>query len=196
MPETATRLPRARTLPTPDRSPAWAQVLRTFYAQSFDTTSEDSFVDSVEAFCALSPDEQAFHQAHLAYRQVQALDDIYGCLRRIESALPALDPKALSALRHLPGIRKALVVIAKGQEEMLELLESGAGGGGNVREDDEGDVDDHSEDDEDEREHDEDGTELAYAAVPDEIEEEDHGTGGAHITEALPAGASRHMEAP
>jgi hypothetical protein len=150
----------------------------------------------VEAFCALSPDEQAFHKANLAYGQVQALDDIQGCLRRIEAGPPSLDSKALGALRHLPGIRKALVVIAKGQEEMLELLESGAGGGGNVREDDEGDVDDHSEDDEDEREHDEDGTELAYAAVPDEIEEEDHGTGGAHITEALPAGASRHMEAP
>ena len=48
MPETATRLPRARTLTTPE----WAQVLRTFYAKSFDTASEDSFVESVEAFCA------------------------------------------------------------------------------------------------------------------------------------------------
>jgi hypothetical protein len=178
MPETATRLPRARTLPTPDRSPAWAQVLRTFYAQSFDTTSEDSFVDSVEAFCALSPDEQAFHQAHLAYRQVQALDDIYGCLRRIESALPALDPKALSALRHLPGIRKALVVIAKGQEEMLDLLESGAGAGGDRTQGNE-QPDDDDDDDED--------SELADAVSADVIEEEDHGTGDALIPEVLPA---------
>ncbi len=174
MSETATRLPRARTLTTPE----WAQVLRTFYAKSFDTATEESFVESVEAFCALSPDEQAFHQSHLAYRQVQALDDIYGCLRRIESALPALDPKALGALSHLPGIRKALVVIAKGQEEMLELLESGAGaaGGGSVRGD---------EDDEDE---DEDDTDLADAADPTEIEEEDHGNGAALIPEVLPAG--------
>jgi len=173
MSETATRLPRARTLTTPE----WAQVLRTFYAKSFDTASEDSFVESVEAFCALSPDEQAFHQSHLAYRQVQALDDIYGCLRRIESALPALDPKALGALRHLPGIRKALVVIAKGQEEMLELLESGAGGGGAAR-------------DEDDEDQDEDNSDLADAADPNEIEEEDHGNGDgvALIPEVLPAG--------
>ena len=183
MPETATRLPRARTLTAPE----WAQVLRTFYAKSFDTASEDSFVESVEAFCALSPDEQAFHQAHLAYRQVQALDDIYGCLRRIEAGLPALDSKALGALRHLPGIRKALVVIAKGQEEMLDLLESGAAGGG-------GDAvrgDDDPEDDED--------SELADAVDADEIvEEEDHGTGDsdALVPEVLPASASRSPGAP
>ena len=175
MPETATRLPRARTLTTPE----WAQVLRTFYAKSFDTASEDSFVESVEAFCALSPDEQAFHQAHLAYRQVQALDDIYGCLRRIEAGLPALDAKSLGALRHLPGIRKALVVIAKGQEEMLDLLESGAGPGGDATR---GDRDEDRDDDED--------GELADAVDADEIvEEEDHGVngGGALVPEVLPA---------
>ena len=180
MPETATRLPRARTLTTPE----WAQVLRTFYAKSFDTASEDSFVESVEAFCALSPDEQAFHQAHLAYRQVQALDDIYGCLRRIEAGLPALDSKALGALRHLPGIRKALVVIAKGQEEMLDLLESGAAGGGDATRGD-------RDDDED--------SELADAVDADEIvEEEDHGTGGngAPVPEVLPAGAGRTVDVP
>ena len=181
MPETATRLPRARTLTTPE----WAQVLRTFYAKSFDTASEDSFVESVEAFCALSPDEQAFHQAHLAYRQVQALDDIYGCLRRIEAGLPALDSKALGALRHLPGIRKALVVIAKGQEEMLDLLESGAAGGGGdtVRGDDDPDDDEDSE--------------LADAVDADEVvEEEDHGTGegDALVPEVLPVGTSGSPE--
>ena len=175
MPETATRLPRARTLSAPDRSPAWAHVLRTFYAQSFDTTSEDSFVDSVEAFCALSPDEQAFHQAHLAYRQVQALDDVYGCLRRIEAGLPALDAKALGDLRHLPGIRKALVVIAKGQEEMLDLMESGPNGGDRVN------GDEHPDDDDED-------SELADAVDADEVvEEEDHGTGDALIPEVLPA---------
>jgi hypothetical protein len=183
MPETATRLPRARTVTTPE----WAQVLRTFYAKSFDTASEDSFVESVEAFCALSPDEQAFHQAHLAYRQVQALDDIYGSLRRIEAGLPGLDPKALGALRHLPGIRKALVVIAKGQEEMLDLLESGAGAGG-------GDALRGDDDDGEERDDDEDSA-LAEAVDADEIEEEDHGTsGGALVPEVLPAGASRTTE--
>jgi hypothetical protein len=178
MPETATRLPRARTVTTPE----WAQVLRTFYAKSFDTASEDSFVESVEAFCALSPDEQAFHQAHLAYRQVQALDDIYGCLRRIEAGLPGLDPKALGALRHLPGIRKALVVIAKGQEEMLDLLESGAGAGGDRTQGDEEPEDDDDDDDED--------SELADAVDGDEVEEEDHGTGdgAALVPEVLPAG--------
>ena len=175
MPETATRLPRARTLTTPE----WAQVLRTFYAKSFDTASEDSFVESVEAFCALSPDEQAFHQAHLAYRQVQALDDIYGCLRRIEAGLPALDSKALGALRHLPGIRKALVVIAKGQEEMLDLLESGAGPGSDAAVKGDGDDDEDSE--------------LADAVDAEIVEEEDHGNGDgvALIPEVLPAGARR-----
>ncbi len=174
MPETATRLPRARTLTTPE----WAQVLRSFYAKSFDTSSEDSFVESVEAFCALSPDEQAFHQTHLAYRQVQALDDIYGCLRRIEAGLPSLDPKALGALRHLPGIRKALVIIAKGQEEMLDLLESGAGG------------DRTQGDEEPEDEDDDEDSELADAVDADEVEEEDHGTGDgpALVPEVLPAG--------
>ena len=174
MPETATRLPRARTLTTPE----WAQVLRTFYAKSFDTASDDSFVESVEAFCALSPDEQAFHQAHLAYRQIQALDDIYGCLRRIEAGLPRLDAKALGALRHLPDIRRALVVIAKGQQEMVDILESGGAGGDAVK----GDDDDDSDNDED--------SDLADAVDADEIEEEDHGTGDgrALVPEVLPAG--------
>ncbi|MDP2314869.1 MAG: hypothetical protein Q8P41_18350 [Pseudomonadota bacterium] len=180
MPETATRLPRARTLITPE----WAQVLRTFYAKSFDTASEDRLVESVEAFCALSPDEQAFHQAHLAYRQVQALDDIYGCLRRIEAGLPSLDPKSLGALRHLPGIRKALVVIAKGQEEMLDLLESGGGAGGDRTEGEEepGDNGDGDGDGGD--------SELADAVDADEVEEEDHGSGddAALVPEVLPAG--------
>jgi hypothetical protein len=189
MSETATRPPRARTLTTPE----WAQVLRTFYAKSFDTATEDSFVESVDAFCALSPDEQAFHQSHLAYRQVQALDDIYGCLRRIESALPALDPKALGALRHLPGIRKALVVIAKGQEEMLELLESGAAGGGRSGGDDDDDDDDRDGDDDEDA-----GSELADAVGLDGVEEEDHGNGAvaALIPEVLPAGAPRPSQEP
>lgn len=183
MPETATRLPRARKEITPE----WAQVLRTFYAKSFDTGSEESFIESVEAFVSLSPDEQAFHQAHLTYRQVQALGDVHACLRRIEAGLPALDPKALAALRHLPGIRKALVVIAKGQEEMLEALEAGAGRGGGDEEGDEGD------DDEDDGGDDDEDSELADAVDADEIEEEDHGVGAVEVLtpEVLPAGARR-----
>ena len=108
------------------------------------------------------------------------LDDIYGCLRRIEAGLPALDSKALGALRHLPGIRKALVVIAKGQEEMLDLLESGAGPGSDAAVKGDGDDDEDSE--------------LADAVDADEvIEEEDHGTGDgvALIPEVLAAGARR-----
>lgn len=182
MPETAVRLPRART----HTSPEWAQVLRTYYAKSFDTASEDSFVDSVEAFCSLSPDEQAFHQAHLAFRQVQALGDIYGCLRRIEAGLPALDTGALGALRHLPGIRKALVVIAKGQEELLDVLESGGGAGGSA-----GDESDDAEDDE---------SELAEAIDGDDLEEdEEHfpdDDARAIDPEVLPVGASRPVELP
>lgn len=182
-----TRLPRPRVQSSP---PEWAQVLRTFYSTSFDTSSPESFVESVEAFCALEPDEQAFHQAHLAYRQVQALDDIYGCLRRIEAGLPTLDSKALGALRNLPVMRKALVVIARGQRELLEALESGVLVGGGA--------DSVSGDEEDEDQDDEQDSDLADAVDADEMEEEDHGMGSteALIPEVLAAGTARPVEFP
>lgn len=190
MSETATRLPRART---PQKKPVWADVLDTFYAHSFDASSSETLTDCADAFAELSDTDRAFHQAHLTYRQIQALGDIHGCLRRIEAGLPALDPKALGALRHLPGIRKALVVIAKGQEEMLDLLESGAGGGGQVRGDDD---DEPGDDDDGSGEDDDDESDLADAVDADEIEEEDHGSGvsNALVPEVLPAGARRAVE--
>ena len=188
MPETnATRLPRIRT----DKKPEWADVIDKFYADSFDAGTKEALLESAEAFAEMEPEEQAFHQAHLTFRQVQALADIHATLKSIERGLGALDPKAVAALKHLPGVRKALVVIAKGQEEMLELLESGAAGGrsgGDDEDEDDGDGDD----DEDA------GSELADAVDLDGVEEEDHGNGAvaALIPEVLPAGATRPSQEP
>jgi hypothetical protein len=180
MPEHATRLPRIRT----DKKPEWADVIDKFYADSFDARTKEALLESAEAFAEMAPEEQAFHQAHLAFRQVQALADIHATLKGIEAGVGRMDPAAIAALRHLPGVRKALVHIAKGQEEMLDLLESGAARGGGVEGDDEEDEEDDG---------DEEDSELADAADADEIEEEDHGVGGVEVVvpEVLPAGTRR-----
>lgn len=185
MPETATRLPRIR----PDKKPEWADVIYKFYADSFDAHTKEALLESAEAFADMAPEEQAFHQAHLTFRQVQALADIHATLKGIERGLAGLDPKALGALRHLPGVKKALVVIARGQQEMLELLESGAAGGGIAGEDREEPDDEGEEDDDDDED-----SELADAMEADEVEEEDHGSGDALVPEVLPAGARRAGE--
>ena len=137
----------------------------------------------------MEPEEQAFHQAHLAFHQVQALANLYATLQGIERGLAALDPKSLAALKHLPGVRKALVVIARGQQEMLDLMESGPAAGGVAGDDDDGDEpaeDDDADGDE--------PSELADAADYDDAEEEDHGHGDEPdvvVPEVLPAGARR-----
>ena len=106
-----------------------------------------------------------------------------GWLLRAENDTPVktgtlADDVAASAIESLPGIRKALVVIAKGQEEMLDLMESGPNGSAAVQGDRE--ADDEPDDDED--------SELADAVDADEVvEEEDHGTGAALIPDVLPA---------
>lgn len=191
MPETATRLPRIR----PDKKPEWADVIDKFYADSFDARTKDALLESAEAFADMAPEEQAFHQAHLTFRQVQALADIHATLKGIERGLAGLDPKALGALRHLPGVKKALVVIARGQQEMLDLLESGAASGGVAGEDrdEDDDADDDDNDDGGEEEDDDEDSELADAVDADEVEEEDHGNGDSVtvVPEVLPAGARR-----
>jgi hypothetical protein len=189
MPET-TRLPRIRPEKKPPVRPEWAAVIEKFYADSFDARSQDALLESAEAFADMEPEEQAFHQAHLAFRQVQALADIHATLQGIERGLAALDPKALAALKHLPGVRKALVVIARGQQEMLDIMESGPAGGGVVGdEDDEGDEGAHDE----AADEDDEPSELADAADYDDAEEEDHGNGDVEVVvpEVIPAGARR-----
>ena len=193
MSETASRLPR-RT----DKKPEWADVIGRFYANSFDATTRAALLDSAEAWASMDPDEQSFHAAHLAFRQVQALGDIHDTLKGIERGLATLDPKALAALKHLPGVKRALVVIARGQQEMLEVLEAnGAGTGISGEDDDDGDgdkddADDDDADGEDSDGDDDDDSELADAVDADEIEEEDHGNGDAPIVpEVIPAGARR-----
>lgn len=169
----------------PESGPVWARATAAFCKESFDVRSREDFVDALEAFADLTPGEQAFHQAHLVFRQVQALDDIHRVLVRLDEKLGGLDAPSLAGLKHLPAIRKALVAIAKGQEEMMDLMESGPGAGvaGEAGDDDD---DDEREDDDD----DDEGSDLADAIEDDDIEEEDHGNGDIEVLvpEVLPAG--------
>ena len=115
----ATRVPRTEN----QGGPVWARATRTFYAESFDIRSKKQFVEAMQDFTELSPAEQAFHQAHLTFRQVQALEDVTGKLSRIETLLLGLDLGALVALKHLAPIRKALEDMREGQEDLVELME-------------------------------------------------------------------------
>lgn len=197
MPTTpAPRLPRSRT-PRPDapRPPEWARIAEKFYTDSFDARDADALVESCEAFGELSPAERAFHQAHLAFRQVQALADIHAVLKGIEVGLARLDPKALASLKHLSGIRKALLSISRGQQDVLDALE---GGEAVVRGEAREPRDEDDDDEEDSEDDDSNASDLADAVDADEepaddIEEEDHGTGDhpALIPEVLPAGSRR-----
>ncbi len=116
-------LPRSRPA-----TPKWSRILDTFYADSFDARSRESLVEAMEDFGEFLQEDQAFHQAHLAYRNAQALGDVHATLLRSEGLLRGAAPADLAMLRHLPGIRKALVVLAKEQEEMLELMDAGNAG--------------------------------------------------------------------
>jgi hypothetical protein len=134
------RLPRPAARFAAPTVPAWASVADRYYADSFDASSPDALADAAGDFAALSPDEQLFHTAHIGFRQVQGLADVHAALVRIEKGLARLDPNAIAALQHLPGIRKALVVLARGQQEMLDVLD--AQGGTGVRGEDDAEADD------------------------------------------------------
>jgi hypothetical protein len=152
-----------------------------FYANSFDARSPAALLESAEAFADLSPDEQAFHSAHLAFRQVQALGDIHTTLKGIETGLARLDPKAIASLQHLPGVRKALVVIARGQQEMLDMLESQGGGSVRGEAGDNDDADDDADDDDDPGEGDDDSDGTSDLADAMDAENEDHGQGDVEV---------------
>ena len=194
MSETASRLPRPAK-----KMPGWADVVRRFYTNSFDATNRASLLESIDAWASMDRDEQSFHTAHLAFRQVQAFADVHLTLEGIERGLARLDPKALAALKHLPGVKRALVVIARGQQDVLAVLESNAPNGVSGEDDDDDDddrdsddVDDDDADGEDSDGEDDEDSDLADAVDADEIEEEDHGTGDAPIVpEVIPAGARR-----
>jgi hypothetical protein len=182
MPETATRLPRARTT----RNPAWLDALDV-YKRSFDATSAETLIEGAEAFAEMSPDDQAFHQAHLTFRQVQGLGDIHAVLRRIDARLAGLGPEALVGMKDLPTMKKALVSIARGQNEMLRIVaQGGLSDAVNGDNDDDDDDDDGGEDDDD-------GDDLDGEEDAEVIEDEDHGNGDteAVVPEVLPAGARR-----
>ena len=164
MPETTTpRLPQSRTR----KGPEWLDALA-FYKRSFDAASADALADGAEAFAEMSPDDQAFHAAHLQYRQVQALGDVFAVLRRMDARLAALNDGVGGAAKNLPIMRKALVRIARGQQALLGGLEAAVNGD---RDDDDG-GEEHDDDDEDLDAEGDDEEEDA-----DEIEEEDHGNG-------------------
>ncbi len=120
MPENrrATRLPSAS-----EARPLWARALDTFYGPSFDVRSRKELAESMADFVELPPGEQAFHQAHLTFRQVQGLADVHASLRRIEALLGGLDFSGLAALKHLAPMRRALDDIAEAQSEVLDALE-------------------------------------------------------------------------
>ncbi len=120
MPENrrATRLPSSS-----EARPVWARALDTFYGPSFDVRSRKELAESMADFLELPQGEQAFHQAHLAFRQTQGLADVHASLRRIEGLLGGLDLSALGTLKHLAPMRRALDDIADAQSEVLEALD-------------------------------------------------------------------------
>ena len=189
MPETATRLPRARTT----RNPAWLDALDV-YKRSFDATSAETLIEGAEAFAEMSPDDQAFHQAHLTFRQLfqsgSGLGDIHAVLRRIDARLAGLGPEALAGMKDLPTMKKALVSIARGQNEMLRIVAQGG-----LSDAVNGDNDDDDDDDDgDGGEDDDDGDGLDGEEDAEVIEDEDHGNGDTAevvVPEVLPAGARR-----
>ncbi len=140
------RLPRPAPRSAAPTVPAWASVADRYYADSFDASSPDALADAAGDFAALSPDEQLFHSAHIGFSQVQGLADVHAALVRIEKGLARLDPNAIAALQHLPGIRKALVVLARGQQEMLDVLDAQGGAGVRGEDDEEADEDSDSDD--------------------------------------------------
>lgn len=115
---------RATRLPSHSEAcPLWARALDTFYGPSFDVRSRKELAESMADFLELPPGEEAFHQAHLALRQVQALADVHATLRRVEAKFGAPDLSALVALKHLAPVRRALDDIAGAQSEVLDALE-------------------------------------------------------------------------
>ena len=185
MPETnATRLPRANV----QKNPEWLDAIRP-YKHGFEAGSADTLSRGADEWTELSPDEQAFHQAHLTYRQVQALGAVFGVLRRIELRLALLEPDALAG--NVETIKKAAVVVARGQSKLAKALSEG-GLAGAMRGEDDADADDDGS--EEEADADDDGDVDDDDAVDAEfVEEEDHGNGDVEVVvpEVLPAGARR-----
>ena len=185
MPETnATRLPRANV----QKNPEWLDAIRP-YKHGFEAGSADTLSRGADEWTELSPDEQAFHQAHLTYRQVQALGAGFGVLRRIELRLALLEPDALAG--NVETIKKAAVVVARGQSKLAKALAEG-GLAGAMRGDDDDDADDDGG--EEEVDADDEGDVDDDDAVDAEfVEEEDHGNGDVEVVvpEVLPAGARR-----
>ncbi len=180
MPETTPRLPQSRTR----KNPEWLDALAV-YRRSFDASSAAALTEGAEAFAEMTPDDQAFHQAHLAFRQVQALGDVYAVLRRIEARLAALNDGVGGAAKNLPVMRKALVTLARGQEALLGALAEG----GSLEAAVNGDDDDAEGDDDD----------FDGADDAEEVEDEDHSHGdGPEVVvpdEVIPAPACAAPEA-
>lgn len=106
----------ARTAPetAPKKAPTgplWARAVHAFYDPIFDIRSRAAFQEALNDFVSLPADERAFHQTHLLYRQVHALEDIFGVLVRVEQRLNDLSVSA-EALEHLEPMREALAELA------------------------------------------------------------------------------------
>lgn len=115
----------------------WARALDTFYGPSFGVRSRKNLAESMADLLERPPGEQAFHQAHLAFRQTQGLADVHASLRRIEGLFGGLDFSVLATLKHLAPMRRALDDIADAQSEVLDGLEDqGDDDDDDVRDDD------------------------------------------------------------
>lgn len=181
MPETnAPRLPRASAQKNPD----WLDAIKP-YKHGFEAGSADALSKGADEWTELSPDEQAFHQAHLTYRQVQALGAVFGVLRRIELRLAALEPDVLAG--NVETIKKAAIVVARGQSRLVKVLAEGGLAGAMRGEGDEDDDDGDEEIDGDDDADDDDAVDADF------VEEEEHGNGDVEVVvpEVLPAGARR-----
>lgn len=110
-------MPESR--PAPVQRPLWARATSAFAAPSFDVRSRRDFAGAMREFVTLPPGEQTFHQTHLLFRGVQALEGVHALLERIERRLVELDP---AALRHLGPLRAAAEELLEGQEELLDAL--------------------------------------------------------------------------
>lgn len=191
--------PTVISIPPRSEGPVWSRATTAFAKESFDVRSREDFVSALEAFAELSPGERAFHQAHLVFRQVQALDDLHRVLVRIDQKLGALDGEALAGLKHLPAVRKALGTIARSQRDMLDLMEEGQSANF-VGDDDADDGDDGQpggEDDDTDGDGDDDdddeASDLADAVDADIVDDDDEANDGVEVVvpEVLPAGYRR-----
>ena len=153
----------ARERPT---GPLWARAVHVFYDPIFDIRSKSAFQDALNDFVSLPADERAFHQTHLLYRQVHAMEDIFGVLVRVEQRLNDLSVSA-EALEHLEPMREALAELAS---DRYALARSGSFDGDDYEEEEE-EVEEEDTDLPEQNDDQEGDPDIIYDTIPDEVPE-------------------------